>query len=993
MNAAAFDEAFQRVRQLADTFKANEQRYLSAEYQEAEARKDFIDKFWMALGWDVNHDQQTNPYAQEVKVERTHGHTQRRADYAFYLAPNYRDVRFFVEAKKPFRDIARADNYFQTLTYGYSAGTPLAVVTDFAQFHVLDCRYEPSLQTALQHAVATWHYSDYSDREKFALLYWLFSREAVAGGWLQKWAEDLPKPRARPGKGRAFVGVYRPADEALLAKLDDYREELAKAFKKCNPRLDSDTLTEITQRAIDRLVFLRFLEDKQIEPTPLVDQFGDKAPAWGEFIAASHRLDGIYNGVVFKKHVVLDDPAFRVDNRTFAGICQRLSHANSPYNFDAIPIHILGSIYERFLGKVIVATDKRVRVEEKPEVRKAGGVYYTPEYIVRYIVENTVGKLIAGKTPDQIAGMRFADIACGSGSFLLGVYDLLLQYHGTWYNANPRKARKGDCIEYDGKLYLSLNKKRDILLNNIFGVDISSQAVEVCQLSLYLKLLEEETLASTKQYLLDFAQEALLPPLNRNIVCGNSLIGRDVLEGQLFDNGDERELKPMNFDDAFPEVMKRGGFDAVIGNPPYVRIQGFPREQIEYLTRHYRSATGNCDVYVSFVERAYGLLKPGGRLGYIVPNKFFRTDYGVGLRELLATKNAVMRIVDFGANQVFGATTYTCLLFLANQQQGELEYAQIPASGEALASASFSTIAASALTREPWLFTEGGVAVLARRLAQQGKRLLDLPVEMSRGSSTGDDRVFVVPANTRIEKEALRVPVYATDIKRYLFTPNPSWRVIFPYEVSGQEARLLSEPGFRRRYPKTYAHLRNHQAQLKQRKQYAEWFGFSAPRNLPLHDCAHILVPLLAARGQFALIPEAWRGKLCPMASGGFTITALASCPVRAEYLLGLLNSRLLFWRLQQTSNLFRGGWVTCTKQYFGELPVAIGDEARQDQMVRLVKQMLHAKEQLARATTEEDRSFYTAKCTGLGRDIDRLVYDLYGLTEEEIALVEKTAT
>ena len=228
-----------------------------------------------------------------------------------------------------------------------------------------------------------------------------------------------------------------------------------------------------------------------------------KAQPWEDFVAASRRLDGIYNGIVFKQHDILDGAKFRVDDNAFADICESLAHVNSPYDFDAIPIHILGSIYERFLGKVIVATDKRVRVEEKPEVRKAGGVYYTPEYIVRYIVENTVGKLIAGKTPDQIAEMRFADIACGSGSFLLGVFDLLLTYHGHYYNENPSKARKGDCIEHDGKLYLSLRKKREILLNNIYGVDIDAQAVEVCQLSLYLKLLKEETTASAHQYLLD----------------------------------------------------------------------------------------------------------------------------------------------------------------------------------------------------------------------------------------------------------------------------------------------------------------------------------------------------------------------------------------------------------------------------------------------------------------------------------------------------------
>ena len=200
-----------------------------------------------------------------------------------------------------------------------------------------------------------------------------------------------------------------------------------------------------------------------------------------------------------------------------------------------IPIHILGSIYERFLGNVIVASDKRVKVEPKPQ--KSQGwrrLLHTGWDIVRYIVENTVGKLIADKNPDQILKMRFADIACGSGSFLLGAFDLLLTYHGQYYNDNPKKARKGDCINHDGKLYLSLRKKREILLNNIYGVDKDPQAVEVCQLSLYLRCCSRKKLleAPYHQYLLEFAHTAqmkkLLPDLTKNIVHGNSLIGAGI---------------------------------------------------------------------------------------------------------------------------------------------------------------------------------------------------------------------------------------------------------------------------------------------------------------------------------------------------------------------------------------------------------------------------------------------------------------------------------
>ena len=197
--------AFAAVQGLVETFHAKKSHYLSASYQEAEVRRDFIDKLFVAFGWDVNHDIQRNPYEQEVKVERSvSAGGQRRADYAFHLAPNFRDPRFFVEAKKPHGDIATAENYFQTIRYGWNSGTALAVLTDFEQFHVIDCRYKPDLETALHRAVAKFHYSDYADLEKFARIYWLFSREAVVAGSLEKCAAELLK-LSRKARQRGFL--------------------------------------------------------------------------------------------------------------------------------------------------------------------------------------------------------------------------------------------------------------------------------------------------------------------------------------------------------------------------------------------------------------------------------------------------------------------------------------------------------------------------------------------------------------------------------------------------------------------------------------------------------------------------------------------------------------------------------------------------------------------------------------------------------------------
>ncbi|HEX9918281.1 MAG TPA: DNA methyltransferase, partial [Pyrinomonadaceae bacterium] len=510
---------------------------------------------------------------------------------------------------KPARNIDNADDYFQTIRYGWNAQCPVSILTDFEQFHVVDCRLKPDVRTARQRVLHKFHYTDYADAKRFAEIYYLFSREAAHAGALEKFAASLPRPSGKAVNRRLFGEAFKTVDEDFLQQLDELREELARSFKNRNEELNGEELTEATQRTLDRLVFMRFLEDKLIEPEVMVERLGDGGSAWGDFVAQSARLNGIYNGIIFKPHFI-DRADFVVDEKVFGPVRERLSHTNTVYNFNYIPIHVLGSIYERFLGKVIVTTDKRARVEPKPEVRKAGGVYYTPEYIVRYIVAETVGKLIAGKTPAEVADLRFADIACGSGSFLLGVFDELLRHHTAYFNRNKTtraEGRRAGCVESaDGTLRLSLRQKKAILTANIYGVDLDAQAVEVAQLSLFLRLLEDETTASARGHQLEF-RETMLPDLRNNIKHGNSLIGWDI-GGGLFGDEEERKLYPMDFEQAFPEVMQRGGFDAIVGNPPYIRIQTLQEttpHSVDYFKRKYVAASkGNYDIYVVFIERA-----------------------------------------------------------------------------------------------------------------------------------------------------------------------------------------------------------------------------------------------------------------------------------------------------------------------------------------------------------------------------------------------------
>jgi len=277
--------------------------------------------------------------------------------------------------------------------------------------------------------------------------------------------------------------------------------------------------------------------------------------------------------------------------------------------------------------------------------------------------------------------------------------------------------------------------------------------------------------------------------------------------------------------------------------------------------------------------------------------------------------------------------------------------------------------------------------------------LLDLPADMSRGSSTGSDTVFVIDQTPSIvEKKLLRVPVFANDFDRYSFKTTGKWAVIFPYVRDQDGFGPYAEKKLKSLFPKGFAYLKGQLNVLRERKHSSRWFGFSAPRNLDLHDQAQILVPLLAKHGSCALIPEQFRGKLCPMASGGFTVTFSSDCPYRPEYILALLNSRLLFWRLRQVSNIFRGGWITCTKQYFGELPIRVIDflnakeKSQHDKIVQLVERLVEAKSDWAASDDDREKRRLDQFCANLDLEMDRLVYKLYDLTDDEIDIVEAQA-
>jgi type I restriction-modification system DNA methylase subunit len=482
---------------------------------------------------------------------------------------------------------------------------PLSILTDFEEFAVYDCRVEPKLTDKASVArVLYLNFREYVPQwEEIAKI---FAREAILKGSFDKFAESTKAKR-----GTTEV------DDAFLSEIEKWRADLARTLALRNPKLSQRDLNFAVQRTIDRIVFLRICEDRRIEVYGRLQALLNGENTYRRLYQLFREADERYNSGLFyfqkeKDRVEPPDdltPELEIDDAVLKGIIRRLYYPDSPYEFSVLPADILGQVYEQFLGKVIRLTEgHQARVEDKPEVKKAGGVYYTPTYIVDYIVKNTVGKLLENKTPKQAGKLRVLDPACGSGSFLIGAYQYLLDWHRDWYSDNDAKkwatGKKPTIYQgLGGEWKLTTTERKRILLQNIYGVDIDAQAVEVTKLSLLLKVLEgesEQTLATQ----LRFYHERALPDLGRNIKCGNSLIGPDFYqqtEMRLLDDEQRYRINVFDWNAEFSEIMRAGGFDAVIGNPPYIDVKQLPQLIKTELSRVYSSATRRFDLYIPFV--------------------------------------------------------------------------------------------------------------------------------------------------------------------------------------------------------------------------------------------------------------------------------------------------------------------------------------------------------------------------------------------------------
>lgn len=642
---------------------------------ETETRRYYIDKFFEALGWDVGNEKGKREVIHEdiVKVK---GKT-KFPDYGFY----FKGKRvFFVEAKDTKVDIKNDSRpAFQLRSYAWSAKLGVSILTDFEEFAVYDCTVRPKENDRTEAArIKYFTYEDYLKEGVFDYIYDLFERENVANGSLDAYSENLCNR-----KGSETVDVH------FLSTLDELRTKLAVVISKLNREMSEKDINYAVQQIIDRIIFLRVAEDRNVENYGLLALANPKNKNEDDFKNYGFngensyyenlnyifdRANEKYNSGLFDEDAIVRN--LNIDDKTIKDIIDELYTPKNPYQFSVIPVEIIGNAYEQFLGKTIsIDKNHKAVIELKPEVRKAGGVYYTPEYIVDYIVANTVGEAIKGKTPDEIVNIKILDPACGSGSFLLGAYKYLLNYHKEYFLKNKTKKYMGSRYEIiDESGNLSLWVRKQILINNIFGVDIDSNAVEVAKLSLLLKSFEDSF--NVNEYGQgSLLNEKILPSLDNNIKCGNSLIGNDFYESHLdLDDATLYKINCFDWEEEFKSIFKGGGFDVVIGNPPYVFIKyvDWADDVKDYFSSNYditnkdnkskSNQSGKINLYTLFIFRAIKLLKENGLFSFIVPNGLLRTTTYDMARKFILDNYHIDLIADL-KDGVFKGVTAPTIIF------------------------------------------------------------------------------------------------------------------------------------------------------------------------------------------------------------------------------------------------------------------------------------------------------------------------------------------
>ena len=623
-----------------------------------ESTRSWINEFLRIFDWDVLNIQQVQQEkiiddSQKEKLgEISSSHT--KPDYSLM---NGTTVKAYLDAKKIDVDIFKnKEAAFQVRSYGWSAGLPCSFLTNFEQLVVFDCRYAP--QKGEDAGIAATQISIDHYVSRFDELNSHFNRLLVYGNNLQKLYSSEK------------VEGSKTLDSIFNKLLSDFRLQLANALYANNTNLlDEDELNYYVQIILDRIVFIRVCESRKIEKEGLLLEFL-KNDFWDEFKKCCYvDFYNHYDGAMFSR-----DEKFGqiiLSNDVFEPFINKLYYPY-PYKFDVIPTKVIAKIYEEFLAYSLRIKNGVVVTELKEDYVKTNGAIPTQEFIADAICNETVQKKAYGSYQD-ILSTKVLDPCCGSGVFLLSTYET---FAGIMMNLTSSSNKW--CVIEDGKKYLTITAKQEIMKNCLFGIDCDPTAVEVTKMSLALKVVDD----TNELYLNELGAfgEKILRNIHNNIKIGNTLVDIDISCNAT----EIKYIRPLNIKgSAFKKVFDdKGGFDYVVGNPPYVETKYFKAASLrihDYLHDHYKTFEGKVDLSVLFIERTMGLLNSTGKLGMIIQRRWFKTNYGKAARSFIMEGYHLHKLLDIETNALFkGRITYVSIMILTKEKNTTVQYDLIP---------------------------------------------------------------------------------------------------------------------------------------------------------------------------------------------------------------------------------------------------------------------------------------------------------------------------
>ncbi len=799
--------------------------------------------------------------------------------------------------------------------------------------------------------------------------------------------------------------LAKTIDKSILDDLLEIRRKLSNDLKHLRMQLTQEQIDEAVQILIDRLIFMRSVEDRGLEPMNFLlgirKDYREgtlKKRLWEEFLILFKKFDKEYNSKLFANSILESETIFFSDDILQKVIYTLYFGANEDqirYKFDEIPGDLLGNIYEQYLGTVLQGTEKRVKLESESGKRKKMGIYYTPSYIVDYIVKNTVGEYIKEKTIDEILETKILDPACGSGSFLTRAFQEVA-------NVIEEKLKKGEKSKGHQFSYykdrLDLGQKSAILERCIHGVDLDEKAVELAQLNLLLKLLEEETQETKRR---------ILPNMRDNIKNGNSLIDDPKVAGD----------KAFNWPAQFPDIFRNGGFDVIVGNPPYVRIQTLNKKEVNYFNDTYDSPEKNYDIYILFTEKGHKLLKRDGILGFILPHKFFQGENGKNIRQYLYSNKAVERIVDFSTNQIFeNASTYTCLFFLSKKENKTFLYKRFDLGSDfrLLNNINFEDKSEEELRKEQWSFSNDNLQKILNNITQSNNRFMDLTEKIFKGSSTGNDRIYLLDLvkdkghivivfsqemnqSVEIEKEILMPFLYGEDVRRYYISKSKKL-LLFPYKKVNNQIRLIPIQDLKDNYPLAFDYLTKVKSKLLERKvdlDSSNFYKYSAGRSLTEYNKPKIMIPDMLIKVRVAYDSE---GNYYHGPAVHSVVFNNKTRDLNPLLFLSILNSKVFWFFITRTSTALRGNTYRLTPEFLNHFCFPDIDLTNKEQkkdyniVIELSDKMLTLQKQLHEGNpTGNEKERLEQQIKNIDYEIDQEVYKLYGLTKEEIKIVEES--